>query len=166
MRKWTESCYIETNVHFDTFFKSLSNSCYWVNRRRILGVFFENSDVWFIASSMTRKEIYAYLIIWEGVNDVPDHFDLQSPWPPSSLTSMDNGYRSSSLSYMVSLGFNYVVNKCASDKNQKESVWPFLYGLTSMVWLIDDQIDPCLFSKKSLPFWSSIIISEQFLFSY
>ena len=108
----------------------------------------QNSDCWFVAALSERAEFYAYLIIYKGVNDVPDQIDLQSPWPPSSLTSMDNGYRSSSLSYMVSLGFNYVVNKCASDKNQKESVWPFLYGLTSMVWLIDDQIDPLLCLKK------------------
>ena len=45
--------------------------------RRILGVFFENSNLWFIALSMTWKEIFCYLIIYKGANDVPDQIDLQ-----------------------------------------------------------------------------------------
>ena len=111
-------------------------------QRRILGVFFENSDSWFIAASMTRKEIYAYLIIDKGVNDLPDHFDLQSPWP--ILTTVNS------------------IRLCIMFLNSS-SLSISLSNFNS--WIVF-RFDPWPFNKvfQSLTFQSRIIISWSFSF--
>ena len=45
------------------------------NRRKII----HKAVADLLQREVKGKGIYAYLIIWEGVNDVPDQIDLQSP---------------------------------------------------------------------------------------